>query len=78
MKDELLDELIHLNDAQTKANDPVVIYDLKRQAWLSGIPYLWTGFIERAFVLDRPDAQHLLEAHGLTDCEIRSTMGSRH
>lgn len=58
----LRDALVAL-DGRPAAAAVGVIELAARHLWLSGVPYLWTGYAERAFVLDRVQGERLLREH---------------
>lgn len=70
-RDLTLDErLVELDAENKRAEDPVRL--LVRGVWLSGNPYLWSSQIDRAFVMDRKQAEELVAAYPekLKDCSI--------
>ncbi len=60
----IIDDLLEYDQQTKAATQPSVIFAVERGTYLSGIPYLWTCFAERAFVFATPeDAQHFIDAH---------------
>lgn len=73
MAEALIDALVRMNGFKGDGQE-ARIYNPKRKAWLSGAPYLWSGFAERAYVF--PSAAQANElivnfADELGGCQVK-------
>lgn len=75
----LADRLTEIDAGCDTTDDPVRLYHAGKSAWISGLTYLWTGFIERAFVMSRQQAEELIASYPeeLDGCEIRPQESKR-
>jgi hypothetical protein len=72
MAESLMDRLMQLDGSESDGTEPRIC-DPKRNVWLSGSPYLWSCFGERAYVFASPSQAEAILAEfpdQLAGCEV--------